>query len=57
MKYKYHNISTMRTFDESPAKLFMVNGQKTTRKDAEKMVYADLKKMIKNGKVMSITRK
>lgn len=57
MKYRYHNISTMRTFDESPAKWFMVNGQKTTRKETECMVYADLKKLIKNGKVMSITRK
>lgn len=56
MKTKYFNITTMRTFDESPAKWFMVNGQKVTRKDAEKLPFCDLKKMVKQGKVMSIVK-
>ena len=53
-KYQYKKISTIRTFEESPAKWFMVDGVRHTRKDAEKMAYADLRKLIKSGKVMSV---
>lgn len=53
-KYQYKKISTMRTFAESTAKWFMLNGIRVTRKDMEKMAYVDLQKAIKSGKVMSV---
>lgn len=46
-KYRYRNISKMRTFEESPAKWFMVEGVKRTRKDVEQMPYNILRGLIK----------
>ena len=53
-KYKYKKISTMRTFEESPAKWFMIAGVRVPRKDVELMPYVDLRRAIKSGKVESV---
>ena len=53
-KYRYKKISKMRTFEESPAKWFMVANVRMPRKDVELMPYVDLRRAIKSGKVMSV---
>lgn len=55
-KYRYNKISNMRTFSESPAKWFMVDGVKVTRKDLERSAYVDIKNMIKCGKIRAVQR-
>ena len=55
-KYKYMPITTMRTFDESPAKWFMVGGVKMPRKDVEKSPYNALKMLLKKHSVYAVHR-
>lgn len=55
-KYRYNKISSMRTFVQSPAKWFMVDGVKVTRKDFEKNTFVDIKNMIKQGKIQAVQR-
>ena len=55
-KYKYNKISRMRTFEESPAKWFDLDGVRVTRKNMERMAYVDLKNAIKRGQVKAVQR-
>ena len=55
-KYRYNKISNMRTFSESPAKWFMLDDVRVTRKDMENQSYKTLADQIKRGKVQSVQR-
>lgn len=48
-------ITTMRGFVESSAKKYRANGEVVTRKALESLSYAVLAKMIRQGKVESVT--
>lgn len=55
-KYRYNNISSMRTFTQSPAKFFMVDGVRMSRKDLERSAYVDIKNMIKRGQIQAVQK-
>ena len=55
-KYRYNKISSIRTFAESPAKWFMLDDVRVTRRDMENQRYRDLVDQIKRGHVYSVQR-
>ena len=54
MKTKYNKISKMRTFEESPAKKFRMNGCIYSRQYLETYPYNELKRLIKKGKIEAV---
>jgi hypothetical protein len=55
-KYRYNKISSMRSFEASPAKWFMAGKVKMSRKEVEKCSYAALKETMKRGELYAMQR-
>lgn len=44
-------LTTMRGFAETPCKKFQVKGKVVSRKEVEKLSYAEIAKLVKTGRI------
>lgn len=56
MRERFNKISSIRTFENSPARYFMLDGQKVRRSALTAQSYDTLKKQIKAGKILAVQR-
>lgn len=53
-KFKTGTVTTIRTFDSTTAKRFIVDGKPMSRKEVERMEYGQLKRLLTRGKVLTV---